>query len=264
MSIIPHDVPRAPRQRSAHLASSAPLNGESLQTLSAREREILWRAVEGRTDEQIAQAVGISTSTVNSYWVRIRGKLGPLSRTELVGLVLRHETQQKCAALAAENARLLASERQAREELAQVRSNHRAESGDFWHLLALDHAPDATLVCRAQGDIVYANLQAHGLFAAGPGELAGLSLSDLEVPQNGEVSRAIAEGFFESSTPSQRRLGVERPLYGYRRDGSNFRAILIANRFVCTEGALCVVTIRPCMDEVDSLVKMLRMSVDAV
>ena len=32
----------------------------------------------------IARELGIQTGTVNSYWVRIRGKLGNFSRSELV------------------------------------------------------------------------------------------------------------------------------------------------------------------------------------
>ena len=52
--------------------------------LSSRELAVLKLAVEGKTDEMIARELGIGRGTVNSYWVRIRGKLGHLSRTELV------------------------------------------------------------------------------------------------------------------------------------------------------------------------------------
>ncbi|RYZ87846.1 MAG: LuxR family transcriptional regulator, partial [Proteobacteria bacterium] len=57
--------------------------------LSQREREVLDLAIDGHTDEQIAQSIGISVSTVNSYWVRIRAKVGPHSRTEIVSKMLR-------------------------------------------------------------------------------------------------------------------------------------------------------------------------------
>lgn len=52
--------------------------------LSARELAVLTLAVQGFTDEMIAKELGIECGTVNSYWVRIRGKLGNFSRTELV------------------------------------------------------------------------------------------------------------------------------------------------------------------------------------
>jgi DNA-binding CsgD family transcriptional regulator len=52
--------------------------------LSGRELEVLTYAVRGFTDDMIARQLGIETGTVNSYWVRIRGKMGHYSRTELV------------------------------------------------------------------------------------------------------------------------------------------------------------------------------------
>ncbi len=52
--------------------------------LSARELAVLNFAAKGYTDDMVASELGIQTGTVNSYWVRIRGKLGNLSRSELV------------------------------------------------------------------------------------------------------------------------------------------------------------------------------------
>ena len=52
--------------------------------LSNREHLILTLASKGFTDDMIARELGIKRGTVNSYWVRIRAKFGPLSRTELV------------------------------------------------------------------------------------------------------------------------------------------------------------------------------------
>jgi DNA-binding CsgD family transcriptional regulator len=52
--------------------------------LSTRERQVLELAAKGHTDDMIASELGIETGTVNSYWVRVRGKLGHLSRTHLV------------------------------------------------------------------------------------------------------------------------------------------------------------------------------------
>jgi DNA-binding CsgD family transcriptional regulator len=52
--------------------------------LSDRELAVLTFAAQGYTDDMVAQELGIQCGTVNSYWVRIRGKLGNLSRSELV------------------------------------------------------------------------------------------------------------------------------------------------------------------------------------
>lgn len=122
-----------------------------IHRLSTREREVLDLAVLGRTDEQISQELGMSVPTVNSYWVRIRGKLGPLSRTELVGNVLRHASNLRFADLLAENERLKEDGRQVRKDLAEAERHLRAERGADWHLHALDHVSDATLVCQPPG-----------------------------------------------------------------------------------------------------------------
>ena len=52
--------------------------------LSDRELAVLTFASQGYTDDMIAHELGIQCGTVNSYWVRIRGKLGNYSRSELV------------------------------------------------------------------------------------------------------------------------------------------------------------------------------------
>ncbi|MGV3614131.1 MAG: helix-turn-helix domain-containing protein [Fimbriimonas sp.] len=74
--------------------------------LSRRECEILDFASDGLTDQQIALRLKISTSTVNSYWVRVRGKLGQLSRTELVATSLRQQAKLEMRELQAQTAHL--------------------------------------------------------------------------------------------------------------------------------------------------------------
>lgn len=229
-----------------------------IHLLSTREREVLDFAVDGRTDEQIAQELNISVSTVNSYWVRIRGKLGPLSRTELVGAVLRHESGLRHADLLADLARMTALHDQARSELSQSQSDLRAMRGTSWHLLALDHMPEATLVCEPSGRIAYANLQAQHLFLADPGELEAMPLWDLSAAELCEFGRAAVESFFRPDIPPRMVIGVERPYYSVRRDGSTFRAILLAEKFLTIESPMATVTIREAMHDVEALVSMLR------
>lgn len=52
--------------------------------LSPRERQVIHLAGEGKTDKEIAHALGIQPGTVGTLWARIRAKLGPCNRTELV------------------------------------------------------------------------------------------------------------------------------------------------------------------------------------
>jgi hypothetical protein len=75
---------------------------------------VLKLAVEGKTDEMIARELGIERGTVNSYWVRIRGKLGHLSRTELAARFVQqtasdlyHVTQAETEAAAGYSKKLL-------------------------------------------------------------------------------------------------------------------------------------------------------------
>ncbi len=74
--------------------------------LSARESQLLELAAAGHTDAAIAGKLGISETTVSTYWARIRSKVGPVSRTELVAKALRRTYQQMVSNLREENQRL--------------------------------------------------------------------------------------------------------------------------------------------------------------
>ncbi len=63
--------------------------------LSDRELQVLEYAVKGYTDDMIAQAMNIEKGTVNSYWVRIPGKLDHLSRTHLGANYLRLQAEEQ-------------------------------------------------------------------------------------------------------------------------------------------------------------------------
>lgn len=109
---LPMSFPSAPRQNdelsleALHLSENYQIG---IDQLSARERSVLALSIRGYTDEQIAQQLSISAATVNSYWARIRGKIGQHSRIELVSIVLRHRAQQELGVLKA-NIRQLSDE----------------------------------------------------------------------------------------------------------------------------------------------------------
>jgi NarL family two-component system response regulator LiaR len=62
--------------------------------LTERELEVLARLVEGMTNAQIAQALGISLSTAKFHVSTILSKLDVGSRTEAVSLALKHNLVQ--------------------------------------------------------------------------------------------------------------------------------------------------------------------------
>jgi two-component system response regulator NreC len=59
-----------------------------IATLSAREREVLVLLAEGHTNQAIADQLGLSVKTVESYRARLLQKLGLATRAELTRLAL--------------------------------------------------------------------------------------------------------------------------------------------------------------------------------
>jgi len=59
-----------------------------IATLSAREREVLVLVAEGHTNQAVADRLGLSVKTVESYRSRLMQKLGLTSRAELTRLAM--------------------------------------------------------------------------------------------------------------------------------------------------------------------------------
>lgn len=68
--------------------SDEPVTATDLQTLSPREREVLGRLARGETQKVIAEALGVSVKTVETYRARIGRKLDLRTRSELVRFAL--------------------------------------------------------------------------------------------------------------------------------------------------------------------------------
>jgi PAS domain S-box-containing protein len=62
--------------------------------LSSRERDILQQAIRGHTDRQIAVTLGISESTIKTFWERIREKLNATNRSHAIANALLMLYQQ--------------------------------------------------------------------------------------------------------------------------------------------------------------------------
>ena len=62
--------------------------------LSPREEEIVQLCVEGLTNDAIAHRLGLSVGTVNTYWLRIKLKVGGLGRTDTVVRVIKERAEK--------------------------------------------------------------------------------------------------------------------------------------------------------------------------
>jgi DNA-binding CsgD family transcriptional regulator len=66
----------------------------STRELSPREEEIVELCVQGLTNEAIANRLGLSVGTVNTYWLRIKLKVGGSGRTDTVVRVIRERAER--------------------------------------------------------------------------------------------------------------------------------------------------------------------------
>jgi len=65
-----------------------------IRDLSPREEEIVELCVEGLTNEAIATRLGLSVGTVNTYWLRIKLKVGGQGRTDTVVRVIKERAEK--------------------------------------------------------------------------------------------------------------------------------------------------------------------------
>lgn len=68
--------------------STATTRDASLDLLSPREKEVLGHIAEGYSQREVAELLGVSIKTVETYKARIAEKLGLRTRTELVRYAL--------------------------------------------------------------------------------------------------------------------------------------------------------------------------------
>lgn len=91
--------------------------------ISARKRQILELAAEGKTDKEIAQNLGIGFETVLSHWKELRTQLGAPSRTAVLAQILSQDQSKQTALAEAERDELLfqlAESNHLRAELAEA------------------------------------------------------------------------------------------------------------------------------------------------
>lgn len=223
-----------------------PKNAENFDRgkLSARENQILDLAADGLTDIQIGQQLKISVSTVNSYWVRIRGKLGHLNRTELVALSLRHEARGQFETLLKRSEELEATvlQQRAAGELSGLNDIFRA---------AIDALPEALLVIDESGHVAFANRRAENLFGYESAGLMGTAVESL-IPQKYSSGSQL---LFHGPEPAEtaRHLGVHTLVYARERSGRQFRVILLLDTVQTPSGRITSCIVRPFIEEINSM-----------
>ncbi len=82
------DVGDAATLESILSPESSPVDRSPLDVLSEREREVLRQVARGYTSRQIAEEIGLSIKTVESYRARLMRKLGLKERADMVRLAI--------------------------------------------------------------------------------------------------------------------------------------------------------------------------------
>lgn len=204
--------------------------------LSERENTILDLAIEGLTDFQIALKLGIRPSTVNSYWVRIRTKLGSLSRTELVALALKEEASARLQADQQTIQALRASLNDARKTDYEIANT------------ALDYAPEAIVVMDRHQKVLLANHKAEILFGYDRKAMIGMPASKLLAePGMSESTFELAD--FHNDPVSGLAVGTNEPVIARRKDGREFRAVVLLSKAKVDSGWMLVCQWRPYLEE---------------
>jgi PAS domain S-box-containing protein len=203
--------------------------------LSDREQQILDMAAEGLTDQAISNKLGISLATVGTYWGRVRIKMGPFNRTELVANYLRAQAAETVQRLRQENEQLLS-------ELNQHTRFEQELQGTLRLIQTIiDTAPDAILVIDEYGSIKLSNQEAERTFGYTRNEFLHLRIAHLVPQEHREAHEGHRRDYI--SHPENRRMGEHLATSAVRKDGSEFpiAATLNATRTNGSTLVTCIV-----------------------
>ncbi len=197
---------------------------------------MLRLASQGLTDQSIAGELGLSLATVGTYWGRVRIKMGPLSRTELVARYLQEEADQALESLRERNRELAAKlaererhERDTRETLATLEA-------------LLCGAPEAILIVDADGVVRMANAQAGELFGWAVEEFVGARVGSLIPAPLHEAHRQHRLRYM--ADPHRMAMGEHNGVPALRKDGSEIRVSATLNVVHSPTGPLAVCVVR--------------------
>jgi len=208
--------------------------------LSPREHELLTLAAKGHTDQGIAHHLGISLATVGTYWGRIRIKMGPLNRTELVAHYLQDAAEKTVNQLKEDNSRLLEQVQEHAKTVRLLKTSLELFRG------LLETAPDAIVLVSGEGTIELANQQAEEMFGYGKAEMLGLHVSQLVPERYHDRHQAHMRAY--NASPSKRRMGEHLATHARRRDGSEFPMATALSATETPSGILVTCIIRDLTD----------------
>lgn len=158
-----------------------------IDNLSAQEVKVIELAADGNTDKGIAKELGISPTTVITYWSRIRAKLGHHPRPELVAKYVELQSSSIVETLKREVERR-------EDELSQMSAHLEA-----WQQL-IEFAPEAILLVDVMGTIVYGNNEAAELLQRNVKEFPGTRVGKLMDADLHEAHRRYREAYLQSPT----------------------------------------------------------------
>lgn len=173
--------------------------------LSKREQQLITLASEGLTDVAIANRLGISEPTVKSYWQRVRGKLGPYNRTELVAHALKEEGAVAVAELNGEIQRLRHALDGADKDVLDLQRE------------MLENAPDAVFAVDQEACFVWMNLEAERMFGYRFDELVGKPVSILVPSKHQERHKTHMRQYYDN--PERKQMGEHLATVALRKDG---------------------------------------------
>ncbi|MFQ3588201.1 MAG: PAS domain S-box protein [Fimbriimonadaceae bacterium] len=172
--------------------------------LSKREAEVVAKASDGLTDKEIARALGISVATVGSLWGRIRAKLGPRNRAELVARYVKHQM-----------AKAIEAERPGGRGVGV---------GETLGLAAMANAEDGILILNENMRILYANPAVGRMTGYTSPELLGQPISILVPERFRQMHETRIAAWVRH--PVSRRMGDVGPIPMRRRDGSEIDTVI--------------------------------------
>lgn len=208
--------------------------GKAHPALSEREQQILNLAAQGLIDTAIAKQLGISEATVSTYWGRVRVKLGPFSRTELVAIIMKEEGERAIQALKKEN-----------EELS---NRLRLESGTYksdssFYRDLLDIAADAMFIVNSIGVIERANESATNLFGYEKGELDGEKVALLMPERFRQIHNQHRDSYLNN--PSKRNMGEHHMTWALHKDGREFLIAATLSALDVEQKTIVICVVRP-------------------
>lgn len=181
------------------------MNKSQFSVLSEREEEVLLLSTKGLTDKEIARKLGLSIATVNTYWVRIRTKLGGANRAELVAAAMQQNAQMTLTARELENQQLISEiVRRSEAERQLVAEQARLQA-------IIDGSPVIIFIKDVQGRYTLINTEFENLLCKTRKEILGKRDYDLFDRDTADLFRAGDRQVLESGETVETEDSIPGP-----------------------------------------------------